>query len=67
MEKADVVIIGAGVIGLSAGYWLAKAGAQVIILDKGRAAWEASGRATGFLSLRGEQASITANNFGSAH
>lgn len=55
MEKADVVIIGAGVIGLSAGYWLAKQGAKVIILDKGRAAWEASGRATGFLSLRGEQ------------
>ena len=55
MEKADVVIIGAGVIGLSAGYWLAKDGAKVIILDKGRAAWEASGRATGFLSLRGEQ------------
>ena len=55
MEKADVVIIGAGVIGLATGYWLAKEGAKVIILDKGRAAWEASGRATGFLSLRGEQ------------
>lgn len=55
MEKADAVIIGAGVIGLSAGYWLAKAGAKVVILEKGRVAWEASGRATGFLSLRGEQ------------
>lgn len=55
MERADVVIIGAGVIGLAAGYWLAKAGAKVVILDKGRVAWEASGRATGFLSLRGEQ------------
>ena len=55
MESADVVVIGAGVIGLSAGYWLAKAGARVIILDKGRTAWEASSRATGFLSLRGEQ------------
>ena len=55
MEKADAVIIGAGIIGLSAGYWLAKNGAKVIVLDKGRVAWEASGRATGFLSLRGEQ------------
>jgi sarcosine oxidase subunit beta len=55
MESADVVIVGAGVLGLASGYWLAKAGANVVILEKGRIAWEASGRATGFLSLRGEQ------------
>ncbi len=55
MEKADAVIIGAGIIGLSAGYWLTKKGARVIVLEKGRVGWEASGRATGFLSLRGEQ------------
>ena len=55
MERADAVIIGAGVIGLSAGYWLTRKGAKVIVLEKGRVGWEASGRATGFLSLRGEQ------------
>jgi sarcosine oxidase subunit beta len=55
VEKADAVVIGAGIMGLSAGYWLAQRGAKVIVLDKGRVAWEASGRATGFLSLRGEQ------------
>ncbi|MBB3773433.1 sarcosine oxidase subunit beta [Angulomicrobium tetraedrale] len=55
METADVVIVGAGIIGLSAGYWLAKAGAKVVVLDKGRAAQESSSRATGFLSLRGEE------------
>ena len=55
MESADVVIVGAGVIGLASGYWLAKTGVKVVILEKGRVAWEASGRATGFLSLRGEQ------------
>ena len=55
MEKADAVIIGAGIIGLSAGYWLTKKGARVVVLEKGRVGWEASGRATGFLSLRGEQ------------
>lgn len=55
MKSADVVIIGAGIIGLSAGFWLARAGAKVVILDKGRIGWEASARATGFLSLRGEQ------------
>jgi sarcosine oxidase subunit beta len=55
VRSADIVIIGAGLTGLSSGYWLAKAGARVVILEKGRVAWEASGRATGFLSLRGEQ------------
>jgi sarcosine oxidase subunit beta len=55
MRSADVVIIGAGAIGLASGYWMAKSGAKVVVLDKGRAGWEASGRATGFLSLRGEQ------------
>jgi sarcosine oxidase subunit beta len=55
MQTADVVIIGAGITGLSAGYWLARSGAKVIILEKGRIASEASSRATGFLSLRGEQ------------
>lgn len=55
MQKADVVIIGAGVVGLSAGYWLVKSGAKVAVLEKGQVAWEASSRATGFLSLRGEQ------------
>lgn len=55
MQTADVVIIGAGITGLSSAYWLAKAGARVIVLDKGLTAGEASSRATGFLSLRGEQ------------
>jgi len=55
MNKADVVVIGAGIVGLATGYWLARHGAKVIVLDKGRTAWEASSRATGFLSLRGEQ------------
>jgi sarcosine oxidase, subunit beta len=55
MKKADVVIIGGGITGLSSGYWLTKAGATVVILEKGRIGWEASSRATGFLSLRGEQ------------
>src|SRR5260370_34050948 len=54
MSSADVVIIGGGIIGLSSGYWLAKHGLAVTILEKGRVAWEASGRATGFQSLRGE-------------
>lgn len=33
--RADVVIVGAGVAGTMAGYWLARAGAKVIILESG--------------------------------
>ncbi len=54
MRTADIIIIGAGITGLATGYWLAKAGAKVIVLDKGRTAYEASSRATGYLSLRGD-------------
>ncbi|MFW0756336.1 NAD(P)/FAD-dependent oxidoreductase [Pseudomonas sp. H11T01] len=55
MQNADVVIIGAGISGLSTGYWLAKAGMKVVIVEKGRMANEASSRATGYLSLRADQ------------
>jgi len=41
---ADVVVIGAGVTGLSAAWWLARSGASVLVLDKGIVGWEASGR-----------------------
>lgn len=41
---ADIVIIGGGVTGLSAGWWLARDGHSVIVLDKGIVGWEASGR-----------------------
>jgi sarcosine oxidase subunit beta len=54
MRTTDVVVIGAGITGLSAAYRLARAGAKVIVLDKGRTAYEASSRATGYLSLRGD-------------
>jgi sarcosine oxidase subunit beta len=54
MRTADVAIIGAGITGLSTAYWLAKQGAKVVVLDKGRTAYEASSRATGYLSLRGD-------------
>jgi sarcosine oxidase subunit beta len=49
------VVIGAGVLGLTTAYFLCREGAKVVVLDKGMAGGEASGRATGFLSLRGEQ------------
>src|ERR671939_1941470 len=44
LKGAAVVIIGGGVTGLSAGWWLARAGVDVLVLDKGIVGWEASGR-----------------------
>jgi sarcosine oxidase subunit beta len=41
---AQVVVIGGGVTGLSAAWWLARSGVSVLVLDKGIVGWEASGR-----------------------
>lgn len=41
---AAVVVIGAGVTGLSAAWWLARSGLDVVVIDKGIVGWEASGR-----------------------
>ena len=41
---ASVVIVGAGVTGLSTAWWLARSGVSVVVLDKGVIGMEASGR-----------------------
>ena len=43
-KSARVVIVGGGVTGLSAGWWLARSGVKVTVLDKFIVGWEASGR-----------------------
>ncbi|MGY2735499.1 NAD(P)/FAD-dependent oxidoreductase [Sphingomonas sp. PWP1-2] len=43
-KGASVVVIGAGVTGLSAAWWLARSGLDVVAIDKGIVGWEASGR-----------------------
>ena len=44
MSGAAVIVIGAGVTGLSSAWWLARSGVDVLVLDKGVVGWEASGR-----------------------
>jgi sarcosine oxidase subunit beta len=43
-KGASVIIIGGGVTGLSAGWWLAREGTDVLVLDAGLIGWGASGR-----------------------
>lgn len=47
--EADAVVIGAGIQGCAAAYYLAKRGAKVVVLEKARIAGQQSGRAWGFV------------------
>ncbi|MEE9198479.1 MAG: FAD-dependent oxidoreductase, partial [Dehalococcoidia bacterium] len=51
-DSADVVVIGAGVSGLSSAYFLAKRGVDVVVVEKGIVGSEASGRNGGMISER---------------
>ncbi len=52
VDRADVVVIGGGVSGLSSAYFLAKAGKDVVVIEKGTVGGEASGRSGGMISER---------------
>lgn len=56
MRKADVIVIGGGVIGGSIAYHLAKAGQRVTVLEKNRVGREASAAAAGMLGAQVENA-----------
>lgn len=51
--QADVVIIGGGVIGVSAAYYLARRGLRPVVLEKGRIAGEQSARNWGWIRQQG--------------
>ena len=54
-ETADVVVIGAGVIGCSVAYYLAREGVKVVLLEREAIGSGASAHATGSLSLLGAE------------
>ena len=54
-ENADVVVIGAGVVGCSVAYYLAREGVSVALLEREAIGSGASAHATGSLSLLGAE------------
>lgn len=52
-ERYDVVVVGAGIVGCSISYHLARSGLKVALLDKGSVAGEASQAAAGMLAPLG--------------
>ena len=59
LDKAEVVVIGGGVSGLSSAWWLAQQGADVVLIEKGVVGWEASGRNGGGLGHRAHDPPVT--------
>lgn len=52
-SRADVVIVGAGIVGCATAYYLARRGLDVEVLDRGEVGAEQSSRAWGFLRQQG--------------
>ena len=54
-ELYDVIVVGAGIVGCSTSYHLARSGLKVALVDKGSAAGEASQAAAGMLAPLGDE------------
>lgn len=48
-EAADVVVVGGGLVGCWTAYWLARAGASPLLVERTAIGWGATGRNGGFL------------------
>jgi len=52
-SRADVVVIGGGIVGVSTAWFLAKQGVSVVLCEKGHIAGEQSGRNWGWVRIQG--------------
>jgi len=55
-DNVDVVVIGAGIIGISTAWFLVQAGLRVLVCEKGRVAGEQSSRNWGWIRQQGRDA-----------
>ncbi len=55
-EEADVVVVGAGIVGVASAWFLTRAGARVLLCEKGRVAAEQSSRNWGWVRQQGRDA-----------
>lgn len=51
--RADIVVIGGGIVGVTTAWFLAKQGADVVLCEKGHIAGEQSGRNWGWVRVQG--------------
>ena len=58
IDSADIIVIGGGVSGFSSAYFLAKAGKDVVVVEKGMVGGEASGRNGGMISERTDEPAL---------
>ena len=56
----DVIVVGAGVIGTSIAYQLAKAGVKVMVFDRGQVGGEATGASAGMIQINPDRTTPTA-------
>lgn len=59
-SEVDVAIIGGGIMGAAASYWLARVGISCVLLERSKLAHEATGRNGGLLSVGPAEAYPTA-------
>jgi len=52
-SQSDVVVLGGGIVGCAAAYYLARGGTQVVLVDKGEIAFEQSSRNWGWVRQNG--------------
>ena len=52
-READVVVVGAGIVGSATAYFLARRGARVVIVERGHAPGEQSRKNWGFVRQQG--------------
>ena len=52
-READVVIVGAGIVGCATAYHLARRGVRVVVVERGRVAGEQSRKNWGFVRQQG--------------